>query len=45
MSAAALPAALALAWLAAIGVSVIAHRGGWARPTALRRVPLSWSWR
>ena len=32
VSAATLPAALALAVLAAIGVSVIAHRGGRARP-------------
>lgn len=35
VSAADLPAALALAGLAAIGVSVITHRGGWARPTVL----------
>ncbi len=35
VSAATLPAALALAGLAATGVSVLTHRGGWARPTAL----------
>ncbi|MEO6317783.1 MAG: hypothetical protein ABIP36_03275 [Acidimicrobiales bacterium] len=35
VSATNLPAALALAGLAAAGVSVITHRGGWARPAVL----------